>query len=92
VLGNAPDQPWSCPENCVTYERRLADVGWSHGSLVDRPVESAPETSASLDERRELLNVASEIVNNVAPEAYEERRKELDELERKQRGWKFWKR
>ena len=57
VLGNAPDQPWSCPENCVTYERRLADVGWSH-----------------------------------APEMYEERRKELDEMERKQRGWKFWKR
>ncbi len=31
VLGNAPDQPWSCPENCLTYERRLADVGWAHG-------------------------------------------------------------
>jgi hypothetical protein len=92
VIGNAPDQPWSCPENCVTYERRLADVGWSHGSLVDRPVEIAPETSASLDERRELLNMASEIVNNVAPEMYEERRKDLDEMERKQRGWKFWKR
>jgi hypothetical protein len=92
VLGNAPDQPWSCPENCVTYERRLADVGWSHGSLVDRPVEKEPETSASLDERRELLNMASEIVNNVAPEMYEERRKELDDIERKQRGWKFWKR
>jgi hypothetical protein len=60
--------------------------------LVDRPVEKAPETSASLDERRELLNMASEIVNNVAPEMYEERRKELDDMERKQRGWKFWKR
>jgi hypothetical protein len=92
VLGNAPDQPWSCPENCVTYERRLADVGWSHGSLVDRPVEKAPETSASIDERRELLKMASEIVDNVAPEMYEERRKVLDEQERKQRGWKFWKR
>ena len=42
VLGNAPDQPWSCPENCLTYERRFVDVGWSHGTLVDRPVEVAP--------------------------------------------------
>jgi hypothetical protein len=45
-----------------------------------------------VDERRELLNMASDIVNNVAPEMYEERRKELDEIERKQHGWKFWKR
>jgi hypothetical protein len=54
VLGNAPDQPWSCPEHCLTYERRLADVGWSHGSLVKRSAEPEPETSASVDERREL--------------------------------------
>ncbi len=92
VLGNAPDQPWSCPENCVTYERRLVDVGWSHGSLVDKPVELPPDTKASIDERRELLEMAGEIVNNVAPEMYEERRKQLDELQRKQRGWKFWRR
>ncbi|HEY5439449.1 MAG TPA: hypothetical protein VIJ99_11175 [Acidimicrobiales bacterium] len=92
VLGNAPDQPWSCPENCVTYERRLVDVGWSHGTLVDKPVELPPDTKSSIDERRELLEMAGEIVNNVAPEMYEERRKELDELEKKQRGWKFWRR
>ena len=42
VLGNAPDQPWACPENCLTYERRFVDVGWSHGTLVDRPVEKPP--------------------------------------------------
>ena len=93
VLGNAPDQPWSCPENCLTYERRLADVGWSHGSLAERPVGPAPETSASLDERRELLNSASEIVNAVAPELFEERRRELDAHERDgKRGWRFWRR
>jgi hypothetical protein len=93
VLGNAPDQPWSCPENCLTYERRLADVGWSHGSLVKPSVEPVPETSASVDERRELLNAASDIVNAVAPELFEERRRELDEREqRERRGWKFWQR
>jgi hypothetical protein len=35
TLGNAPDQPWNCPVDCSTYEKRLADVGWSHGSLGD---------------------------------------------------------
>ena len=91
VLGNAPDQPWSCPENCVTYERRLADVGWAHGSLVDRPVEAPPETNSSIDDRREILNMASEIVNAVAPDLIEERRRELDESAKKdRRNWKFW--
>lgn len=91
VIGNAPDQPWSCPENCLTYERRLADVGWVHGSLVKKAVKPPPVTGASLDERRELLDAAGEIVNAVAPELFEERRRELDKREnRDRRGWKFW--
>lgn len=93
VIGNAPDQPWSCPENCLTYERRLVDVGWSHGTLVDRPVESPPDTVVPIEDRRELLNSASEIVNAVAPELIEERRRHLDEMEKKnRRDWKFWRR
>ena len=93
VLGNAPDQPWSCPENCVTYERRLADVGWAHGSLVDRPVEAPPEMSGSIDDRREILNMASEIVNAVAPDLINERRRELDEITKgERRSWRFWRR
>jgi hypothetical protein len=93
VLGNAPDQPWSCPADCVTFEPRLADVGWVHGSLVSRKVEKAPESDVPLDDRRELLNMASEIVNAVAPELFEERRKQLDEMQKKdRRNWKFWRR
>ena len=93
VLGNAPDQPWSCPEKCLTYERRLVDVGWSHGTLVDRPVESPPDTAVPIEDRRELLDSASEIVNAVAPELFEERRRHLDEIKKKdRRGWKFWRR
>jgi hypothetical protein len=93
VLGNAPDQPWSCPEDCVTYERRFADVGWSHGSLVDQPVEIAPKTDVPLSDRREILNMASEIVNAVAPELIEERRRALEEMEKRdRRSWKFWRR
>ena len=93
VLGNAPDQPWSCPENCPTFERRLADVGWQHGTLVDRPVEEAPEGTGTLDERRELLEAANQIVDAVAPELIEERRREVARDQRQtRRGWRFWRR
>ncbi|HTB08230.1 MAG TPA: hypothetical protein VK704_00350 [Acidimicrobiales bacterium] len=85
VLGNAPDQPWSCPENCLTYERRFVDVGWAHGTLVDRPVEPPPP-DVPLEDRRELLAQASEIVNAVAPELIEQRRREMAELEKKRKG------
>ncbi len=93
VLGNAPDQPWSCPENCVTYERRLADVGWVHGSLVQPPVEKAPETSVPVELRRDLLDQARDIVDAVAPELIEERQRQLDEQARRnKRGRRFWRR
>lgn len=90
VLGNAPDQPWSCPEECLTYEPRLTDVGWSHGSLIDPPVESVPNVAP--EDRREVLDSAAEIVNAVAPEMFEERRRELAERERQKKGWRFWRR
>jgi hypothetical protein len=77
VLGNAPDQPWACPENCLTYERRFVDVGWSHGTLVDRPVERPPSDSIPVEERRELLDSAEEIINAIAPAAFEERARQL---------------
>jgi len=92
VLGNAPDQPWSCPENCVTYEKRFVDIGWAHGSLVDRPVEQAPASDIPLEQRRELLESASEIVNAVAPELIDERRRQMESEERGRRSWKFWRR
>ena len=56
VLGNAPDQPWCCPENCVTYERRLADVGL--GPRLAGPAARRgrrPRPTCPLDDRRELL-------------------------------------
>lgn len=91
VLGNAPDQPWSCPENCLTYEPRLADVGWSHGNLIAKGVEPVPD--GPIEDRRELLDSAAEIVNAVAPEMFAERRAELEKnAQRDNRGWKFWRR
>ncbi|NNN03350.1 MAG: hypothetical protein HKL87_05080 [Acidimicrobiaceae bacterium] len=92
-LGNAPDQPWACPEGCVTFEPRLADVGWVHGSLARRPqVESEPAESIPIEQRRDLLNAADEIIEAVAPDLIEERRRELDRQHEPRRGWKFWKR
>ena len=46
-LDLAPDAPWRCPEPCPRYERRLADVAWTHGSLVRPPT---PPEPAGLDD------------------------------------------
>ena len=42
VLDLAPEAPWRCPENCPSYHRRMADVGWVHGSLVEPALEDEP--------------------------------------------------
>ena len=52
VLDMAPDAPWRCPENCPVYERRLADAGWTHGSLVEPTLEDEPEGVSTADARR----------------------------------------
>ena len=63
-LDLAPDAPWRCPESCPKYERRLADVAWTHGSLVVPPTPPEPSglddgsAAAVLDEAEEILNAA----------------------------------
>ncbi|HYN34220.1 MAG TPA: hypothetical protein VES40_16470, partial [Ilumatobacteraceae bacterium] len=63
-LDLAPDAPWRCPENCSKYERRLADVAWTHGTLVTPPTPPEPaglddgSAAAVLDEAEEILNAA----------------------------------
>jgi hypothetical protein len=61
-LDLAPEAPWRCPEACPRYERRLADVAWTHGSLVVPPT---PPEPASLDDGSvaALLDQAEDIVN-----------------------------
>ena len=61
-LDLAPDAPWRCPEPCPKYERRLADVAWTHGSLV---APSTPPEPPGLDDgsAAALLDAAEEIVN-----------------------------
>ncbi len=66
-LDLAPEAPWRCPENCPRYERRFADVGWEHGSLVEPPIEDEPPGDP--EQIAEILDQAEDIVNAVAPEA-----------------------
>lgn len=61
ILDLAPEAPWRCPENCLAYVRRLADVGWTHGTLVEPAIEDEPEG----ENLGELLDQAEDIVNAV---------------------------
>ncbi len=38
----APEAPWRCPENCVGFAPRLADVNWAHGNLIAPPTPPEP--------------------------------------------------
>ena len=61
-LDLAPDAPWRCPENCPKYERRLAAVAWTQGTLVAPPTPEEPASvadgtaAALLDEAEDYLN------------------------------------
>ena len=79
-LDLAPDAPWRCPEDCPKYERRLADVAWTHGSLVVPPT---PPEPASVDDgtAARLLDQAEDILNaagrRIQAEVEAERQAEL---------------
>ena len=80
ALDLAPEAPWQCPPDCQSYERRLADVNWRHGSLVTPP---PPPPPPGLDGERSvgwLLDSAEDIVNAAVPQALadlaEQRRRE----------------
>jgi hypothetical protein len=75
-LDLAPEAPWRCPENCPGFKPRLADIGWSYGTLRSdlgpRPPEGFDETAAA------LLDEAADIVNAVAPEILAEFKEQDD--------------
>jgi hypothetical protein len=62
-LDLAPEAPWRCPDDCPKYERRLADVDWTYGTLVTPPTPDEPQGEAIA----ELLDEAEEIVNAAGP-------------------------
>ena len=76
VLGRwvAPEAPWRCPENCPAFKPRLADVGWSYGTLQS---DLGPPRPEGLDETAAaLLDEAEDIVNAVGPEILAEFRQQ----------------
>lgn len=79
-LDLAPEAPWRCPDQCPKYERRLADAGWVHGSLVEPAVEEEPAGAGIA----ELLDDAEEIVNAVAPEVVADVERQRDSERRQQ--------
>lgn len=66
TLDLAPEAPWNCPAECPSYERRLADVNWRHGSLVTPKTPDAPESVGEDDSVAALLDEAENIINSVS--------------------------
>jgi len=89
LLDLAPEAPWRCPDNCASYERRLADAGWIHGSLVEPPIEDEPDLPSG--DVAAILDSAEDIVNDVAPGVLAEVRAEDAKREARE-GRRWWRR
>jgi hypothetical protein len=87
-LDLAPEAPWRCPADCPSYRRRLADVGWVHGSLVEPALEEEPLGESA--DIAALLSSAEEAVNEVAPAVLADVMR--DEAKRGKSANRFWKR
>ena len=79
-LDLAPEAPWRCPDDCPSYERRMADVNWAHGTLVtpatpDEPLDALDRGDDSV---ARLLDEAEEIVNTAGPTVLAEVHAERD--------------
>jgi hypothetical protein len=91
-LDLAPEAPWRCPEDCPRYERRMADVNWSHGSLVtpktpDEPLDALDRDDGSV---ARLLDEAEEIVNAAGPDIMADIQAEQQRTSSSR--WQFWRR
>ena len=82
VLDMAPDAPWRCPDNCPSTSGASPTPEWTHGKLVEPPLEPEPSDVPAAD-AADLLENAEEIVSAVAPEAIEEARKRERKEERR---------
>lgn len=87
-LDLAPEAPWRCPADCAAYAPRLADVNWSHGTLVTPPTPEEPAGEGIA----ELLDAAEEIVNAAGPSMLAEVRAERLKTERGGRLRRLFKR
>lgn len=85
-LDLAPEAPWRCPDDCPKYQRRFADVNWSHGTLVtpetpDEPLDALDRDDGSV---ARLLDEAEDIINSAGPEILNDVRRE------RSRGRRRW--
>ena len=72
-LDLAPEAPWRCPSDCAKFERRLADVNWSHGTLVTPKTPDEPDSlDLHGDDIARLLDEAEDIVNAAGPDILRE--------------------
>ena len=77
-LDLAPEAPWRCPADCSRYTPRLADVNWSHGTLVTPATPEEPldaldrgdgSVAAVLDEAEDYLNsIGAQVLSDVEQE------------------------
>ncbi|MEX2294558.1 MAG: hypothetical protein WD691_12280 [Acidimicrobiales bacterium] len=77
-LDLAPEAPWRCPADCAKFQKRLADVNWSHGTLVTPPTPDEPldaldrddgSVAAVLDEAEDYLNsIGAQVLADIAKE------------------------
>ena len=81
-LDLAPEAPWRCPDDCPSYERRLADVNWHHGTVIVPPTPDMPVGEGIA----ELLDEAEDILNAAGPQILAEVRAE--DARRQGPGWR----
>lgn len=87
-LDLAPEAPWRCPDDCAAYQPRLADVNWSHGSLILPETPPEPEGLGTDPSIGALLDEAENIVNSVAEHVRAEVDAEREAREqRRRKGW-----
>ena len=69
-LDLAPEAPWRCPPDCPKYAPRLADVNWSHGTLVTPPTPEEPLDALDRNDGSvaAVLDEAEDYLNSVGPE------------------------
>ena len=69
-LDLAPEAPWRCPDDCPKYTKRLADVNWSHGTLVTPPTPDEPLDALDRNDGSvaAVLDAAEDYINSIGAE------------------------
>ena len=89
-LDLAPEAPWRCPDNCAAFQPRLADVNWSHGSLITPKTPDEPASLGSDPSIGALLDAAEDIINAVVHETRAEVEAERQSQQRRSSGKRRW--